>query len=417
VKPLRSTSQPICIVGGAGHVGLPLALTLANSGAHVCILDVDIETMELIQRGTMPFREEGAQELLLAALASGRLEFTSSYAAVAAAKTVIVTIGTPIDEFMNPTIRRLARCFEDMLPYLHDEQLLVMRSTVYPGVTEWLDAFLDDRGVRPRLAFCPERIVQGYAIRELSSLPQIVSGTSAEAIALAAELFEAIAPEIVYLEPRESEFVKLFSNAYRYIQFAISNQFYMIAASSGVDYQRVLYGMKHNYPRMRDVPSAGFAAGPCLFKDTMQLSAFYDNQFSLGHAAMLVNEGLPLYVVDQLARDVDLGRTTVGLLGMAFKANSDDRRSSLAYKLKKMLSFRAHRVLTTDPHVRDDQELLPLDEVLTASEVLILCVPHDEYRMLSLDNKRVVDVWNYLRHASMTDCPAMTGSERVSLPT
>ena len=138
--------------------------------------------------------------------------------------------------------------------------------------------------------------------------------------------------------------------------------------------------MKHNYPRARNIPRPGFAAGPCLVKDTMQLAAYARNQFGLGHAAMLINEGLVLHVIDDLQRRFDLGNMTVGLLGMAFKAEVDDIRASLSYKFKKALASHAREVLTTDPFVTTDPDLLPLDEVIARSDLLILCTPHACYK-------------------------------------
>jgi UDP-N-acetyl-D-mannosaminuronic acid dehydrogenase len=143
------------------------------------------------------------------------------------------------------------------------------------------------------------------------------------------------------------------------------------------------------------MPGPGFAAGPCLFKDTMQLAAFTNNNFTLGHAAMMVNEGQPLYVVERVAAKHDLASMTVGILGMAFKSGSDDIRSSLSYKLKRILRFRAREVLTTDPYVTVDENLLPLDEVLSRADLLIIGAPHPEYRRLKA-SVPVIDVWDLL---------------------
>jgi UDP-N-acetyl-D-mannosaminuronic acid dehydrogenase len=154
-----------------------------------------------------------------------------------------------------------------------------------------------------------------------------------------------------------------------------------------------------DYPRAADMPGAGFAAGPCLFKDTMQLAAFSDNSFVLGHAAMLVNEGLPLYLVTHLEKEHDLSSMTVGILGMAFKGESDDIRSSLSYKLKRILEFRAGAVLCTDPYVVVDDSLVPLERVLAESDLLVVAAPHAAYRDLETDLP-VADVWNLLGRGS-----------------
>ena len=396
---LNSTAKrppaDICVVGGAGHVGLPLSIVFASKNQRVLIYDLNLEAMDAIRGGHMPFMELGAESLLQSVLAKGLLAFTNQAEDIANARVIIITIGTPVDEFLNPSLRVMTRCLDELLPFLSEDQLVVIRSTVYPGVTESMAKYALSKGKRLQLAFCPERIVEGHAIEELQTLPQIVSGTTAEAEDEAAALFRLIAPEVVRLAPIEAELAKVFTNAYRYIQFAVTNQFYMIASAAKLDYYRILDGMKRNYPRSKDFPLAGFAAGPCLFKDTMQLASFYRNQFGLGFQAMLVNEGMPQFIVDRLDATNPLDQMTVGLLGMAFKAESDDPRFSLSYKLKKILMFRAKAVLTTDPYVKNDPALLGLDEVIRRSDVLILCVPHNAYRGLNLEHKVVVDIWNF----------------------
>ena len=384
----------ICMVGGAGHVGLPLAIVFAARGRRVRVYDIDRKALESIAGGAMPFMEQGAEPLLQQALAGGRLHLTADPAGIAGVPVVILTIGTPIDEFLNPTLRLIKKCVDELLPYLSDGQLLILRSTVYPSVTDWLSKYVAQNGKNLLVAFCPERIVQGQAVEELQTLPQIVSGTTPAAEEAAARLFSVIAPSIVRLTPAEAEFAKLFSNAFRYIHFAVANQFYMIASNAGVDYYKVMAGLKQDYSRAKYIPSAGLAAGPCLFKDTMQLAAFSKNQFSIGYSAMLVNEGLPSFMVDQLRQQYPLEALTVGLLGMAFKADNDDPRSSLSYKLKRLLAFHAGAVLTTDPYVKGDSDILPLDEVMRRSDVLVLCVPHTVYRRLDTTDKIAVDIWN-----------------------
>jgi UDP-N-acetyl-D-mannosaminuronic acid dehydrogenase len=390
-------SADITVVGGAGHVGIPLVLAFAEAGLRVNVSDINKASLDMLRAGCLPFIEFGAEAALKKALLDSRLTFTCSPEGVSKGRPVIITIGTPIDEFLNPVRRVVQDYVDSVLPFLVDGQLIVLRSTVFPGTTNWLASYFRSKGRDLLVAFCPERIVQGAGLKELRELPQIVSGTTPEAECLAVELFKRVAPEVVVVSPIEAEFAKLFSNAYRYIEFAITNEFYLVSKSAGVDYQRVLKAMKHHYPRLNAVPQPGFAAGPCLVKDTMQLSAFARNQFALGHAALLINEGLVLHVVDDLKRRYDLANSTVGLLGMAFKAESDDTRASLSYKFKKVLSTQTRAVLTTDPFVTTDTDLRQLDEVISNSDLMILCAPHAAYRDADFLGKPVFDLWGHLQ--------------------
>jgi UDP-N-acetyl-D-mannosaminuronic acid dehydrogenase len=399
--PARFDSADLTVVGGAGHVGVPLVLAFAEAGYRVNVHDLNRNALETLRSGRLPFIEYGGEELLVRALKKERLVFTSSPADISPTAPVVITIGTPIDEFLNPVRKVVQDCIDALLPHLADGQLLVLRSTVFPGTTDWLHAYLRRSNRDLKLAFCPERMVQGHGIKELKETPQIISGTTPAAEEEASKLFSAIAPELIRVTPREAEFAKLFSNAYRYIEFATANQFYLITKAAGLDYRKIFDAMKRNYPRARNIPTPGFAAGPCLMKDTMQLAAFAQNQFSLGNAAMLVNEGLALHVCDDLRRRYDLSRMTVGLLGMAFKADVDDTRASLSYKFKKALASLCEAVLTTDPYVTTDPELLALDDVIRRSDLLILCAPHSTYRDLDFGGKPVVDVWGFLTKANV----------------
>ena len=390
----NSTSNiDLTIIGGAGHIGLPLALIFAKSGLRVLIHDINKTTLELIQNGFLPYIEYGAEDLLRTMLKEKRLFFSDDFSDIPDSGPIVITIGTPVDEFLNPVHSYVKNFFVNLKQYINSNHLLILRSTVYPGTTDWLAKLLQSENIFAKLAFCPERIVQGYALQELSSMPQIIGGIDAQSEMLATKLFKLISSDVVCVKPIEAEFAKLFSNSYRYIQFAVSNQFYMIADAAGVNYSNIVHAMTHSYPRMQGFPSAGFAAGPCLFKDTMQLSSFAQNQFSIGSSAMLANEGLPLYVIEKIKKTFDLNQLTVGLLGMAFKPEIDDIRSSLSYKIKKILLLSAKKVLTTDPYVNCDPDLTDLETTLNQSDIFIMCTPHTCYRTLDFQNKPVIDVW------------------------
>ena len=320
---------------------------------------------------------------------------TTDPAVVEDAESVVVVIGTPVDEHLNPDPRAIPRALGLCSNYFRDGQQLVLRSTVYPGVTTQVERMVAELGVRMDVSFCPERIAEGKAMTELYSLPQIVGARTEDARARATSLFRRLTQTTVDLSPEEAELAKLFTNTWRYIKFAAANQFFMMANDRDLDFDRIRRALAQDYPRAADMPGAGFAAGPCLFKDTMQLAAFNNNNFALGHSAMLINEGLPLYLVARLEERHELANLTVGILGMAFKAESDDTRSSLSYKLKRILEFKAKKVLCTDPMVVTDPALVPLDEVLASSDVLVIATPHEAYRGLETALP-VADVWNLL---------------------
>jgi UDP-N-acetyl-D-mannosaminuronic acid dehydrogenase len=382
----------VVIVGGCGHVGLPLALSLADCGYTVGINDIDRAKIAMVQAGKVPFVETGAEELLGKLLPTGRLELSPDPTLIERTNTVILVIGTPIDEFMNPSVRIFDKVLDELIPHFRRGSLVVLRSTVFPGTTETVERRLVAAGIEAEVAFCPERIAEGHALEELRTLPQLIGVNSDSAFERAGRLFERLGVAVVRTNPLEAELAKLLTNTWRYMKFAIANQFFQIASRSGVDYNRMLEAIRFEYPRAADLPGPGFAAGPCLLKDTMQLSAFTPDHFPMGQAAMQVNEGLPGYIVDTLnARKPLVGRT-VGILGMAFKGESDDPRASLSYKLRKLAAFKGATVMCTDPYIHDSS-FESLDKVVRDSDVLIVAAPHRAYRKLALDGRDVVDIW------------------------
>jgi UDP-N-acetyl-D-mannosaminuronic acid dehydrogenase len=392
-------TRDVAVIGGGGHVGLPLAMIFADVGFKTHVYDINASTVEKIRSGVMPFVEEDGAETLRRTLDSGRLTASSTPEGLKDCRFVITIVGTPIDEHLNPNLSVIHKALDSCAEHLRDGQIMILRSTVFPGVSRHVQEYLRAKGLKIDVAFCPERVAQGYSLREFRSLPQIISAFKPEVLAAVKELFGRFTKEFVEMEPMEAELAKLMTNAWRYIQFATVNQFYMIASKHGLDFSRILNGCRHNYPRMIGMPGPGLAAGPCLVKDTMQLAAFSNNQFVLGHSAMLINEGLPAHLIDLaktelLKQDRTLHDCTAGILGMAFKGESDDPRDSLAYKMRKLLTFEAKRVICTDPYIQDDS-FLPLDQFTREAEVVFVATPHKAYRSLQFPaGKTVIDVWN-----------------------
>lgn len=416
----------LCVIGGAGHVGLPFGVVAANSGIKTVLLDVNKTNLSLIAQGQFPFKENNGDSELKKALKKNKLFVSSSSSVVSESAAILLVTGTPVDEYLSPNIKAFTNIVEAYEPYCRNGQLLILRSTIYPGTTEKVQHYFKERGKKIHVAFCPERIVQGEAIHELRKLPQIIAGCTPEAVCKARKLFSKITTRsIVSLSPLEAELSKLYANAWRYITFAAANQFFMIATDFGLDFGRIQEAMRKDYPRMKGLPQPGFAAGPCLLKDTMQLASFYNNNFSLGHSAMLINEGLPRYIIntikksdvvvekdsplsvklaaysnplsDSLRATKNLRNKTVGILGMAFKSESDDSRDSLSYKLKKIAQTECKKVLCHDVFIKD-ATFSTIDQLLNESNVIILATPHMAYKTINpkkYPNKQFIDIWHF----------------------
>ncbi len=389
---MTSFPHDVVIIGGGGHVGLPLGIAFAARGRSVVLYDISQPAVDTINAGVLPFREAGADELLPEVLASGALVATTDPRAISQAEHVIVVVGTPVDAQLTPDAEVVPRAVAHVADRLRPGQLVVLRSTVFPGVTKRVEQLLAQHGVDVDIAFCPERIVEGKALEEIFTLPQLIAARTDRGRARATALFASLTDSLVQLSPEEAELAKLFTNAWRYIKFATANQLFMLAAEHGLDYDRIREGLAQDYPRAADLPRAGFAAGPCLFKDTVQLSASAHHTFAIGNAAIHVNEGLPHYLVSRVERRFDLSTMRVGILGMAFKGDSDDRRSSLSYKLKGILAFRALEVLTADPFVTDDPDLVEQEKVFANCDLIFIGAPHTAYRDMQWDGP-VADIW------------------------
>tara|TARA_B100000963_G_scaffold289850_1_gene259468 strand:- start:1422 stop:2594 length:1173 start_codon:yes stop_codon:yes gene_type:complete len=385
----------ITVVGGCGHIGLPLSIILCNKGYDVIAYDLNKEIFKDIKKGRMPFLENNGQIQLKKALKTKRLTLTDKPILKMKTGDFIITIGTPVDEFLNPSTNLLKKCIKDLSNYISDKSLIMLRSTVSPGTTEWLSNYLNrSKKKRIYVSFCLERVVQGHTFDEIGSIPQIIAGTSKEANRRSSNYFKKITKKIIFTSPKEAELTKLFSNAFRYIQFAIANQFFMLADEYDLNFKNIRKAMTMSYPRAENLPSPGFAAGPCLFKDTMQLVSFAQNNFTLGFNAMLINEGLILYLIKKIEKMTNLKNKSVGLLGMAFKANIDDTRASLSFKLKKLLETKSKKVFCNDPYIKNNKSLVSINQVLNC-DIIIVCVPHKDYKKLKFKkNKIVINIWN-----------------------
>lgn len=390
---------------GIGRVGLPLALVLAKEGFKVTGIDVSEERLSLIRNRKVPFVEEGAQSLLKKFYNNGfvALHESSLPEILPQMDAVLLTLGTPMNDNFSPDVTQITNFLDKFSKYFKKGQLIVLRSTVAPGTTEYIARFLKENyswGVVGKdifLAYCPERIAEGKAVEELYEIPQIIGTVDEKSRELSAKIFTKLTKKLLFTDSRSAELAKLYSNMYRYIDFAIGNEFMLIADEHGRDIYEILRLVNDGYKR-GGIKGPGLTAGPCLVKDGFFLldkSPYLD----LVAAAWRLNENIPGFL---LRRIKDKGESLVGkkvaLLGLGFKKNIDDLRYSLSLKMQNYLITEGAKVFSHDPFIKS----VSLQDSLKDADVLIIATNHDVFKKLKIKTlKKVVkknciicDIWN-----------------------
>ncbi len=400
---------------GIGRVGLPLALMIASKNYFVFGVDRDTEKADTINKGKMPFIEHGAKALLKKT--KGRsFVATTDYSVVRQCSVIIITLGTPIDENMNPVFTQIESAIETMKPYLKRGQLLILRSTVSPGTTEYVASMIEEEtdlkiGKNFYLAFCPERISEGRSIEEIPKITQIVGGLDKKSTKIASELFQSIGVKTLETDAVSSELAKLFTNMYRYINFAISNEFMVLAEKYKRDIYEIINLVNYGYPR-GGLRSPGLTGGPCLFKDGFFLIS--DLPFGdLISASWKINESIPVMLVNRVAEQMKLKGKRATVLGLTFKADIDDIRESLSFKVRKSL-FRERAIVTLhDPYIREYayQEIeTDVYKAVKNADLIFVATNHKEYKKLDIEKLKslakkeclVCDIWNVFKTNKIT---------------
>ena len=389
-----NNKRNISVIGGTGHVGFALGLIFSSKGFNVSLIDKHKENIKKVNSGKVPFLEENSQGLLKKMLKKKKIYATNNLEDVKKSKYIIVCIGTPVDKKLNPKLKNFTNFFYELKKFLKKDQIVIIRSSIYPGTCNKIYKIIKNKCAN--LSYCPERIVQGKAISELPKLPQLVSGKNKISITGSKNLFKRVCKKIIETEVIEAELVKLLSNAYRYINFSIANQFYMICQNLDLNFFKIRDIMRDGYMRNANVPLPGFTAGPCLLKDTMQLSSFYNHNFLLGHSAMNINEGIPKFIIKKLEKKFNLKKKVVGVLGLTFKSETDDIRDSLAIKLLKLLKSKKIKTLQSDEYFITNKNVNK-KYLVKNSDIIILSTPHKAYKKLKIGkNKTLVDIWSLI---------------------
>ncbi len=338
--------RTVCVVG-TGHIGLPLAAVLADAGFDVIGYDTNDEFITSVNTtGDPGFEEEGLEELLRRHLHE-RLTLTAT--PPTAQDAYIITVGTPLEPGTDrPNQDRIRVAVERLAPAFGPDPLVVLRSTVSIGTTRAVVLPAIRRNTeRFGLAFCPERTIEGKAIPEMRSLPQIIGGLDEESADRAEALFRAITPRIVRVSSLEAaEMIKLINNSYRDLTFAFANEMALIAERLGLHASELIRAANVDYPRS-NVARPGFVGGPCLEKDSLILiDSLHQVDFRprVIEEARRINQALPEHVATRLLDELwALGRPArrakILISGFAFKGQppTEDIRGSAAIPLMRRL--------------------------------------------------------------------------------
>jgi UDP-N-acetyl-D-mannosaminuronic acid dehydrogenase len=390
---------------GLGRVGLPLALSFADRGLSVIGIDNDPARLDSVRAGTMPFQETGAQELLDRVGPSGRLSLSERVADAAAARHIVITLGTPSFSHIEIDMRDIRSALDELLGALRPGHALTLRSTVAPGTTEFVAGYLAKHrgfqiGEDVYVAHAPERIAAGRFLEEIDSLPCIIGGVGARSGEVAAELFGVFRAPIVQTTPVQAELAKIWANILRYTHFALPNLLMMDCERYGANVFEVIDLVNRDYPR-GGLAQPGLTAGTCLRKD-FAFSEERSNAPGMLLAVSRVNESVPLFLVEGIKRRLgSLSGRKVAVLGLAFKADTDDERDSLAHKLIRLLERELADVVAHDPHV--STPTVSFEEAVENADVVVVATNHSEFcdpRALAAIARRtsadclVVDPWN-----------------------
>ena len=411
LKKIQEKNATICILG-LGRVGLPLASVFSTKGLKVIGVDIDEERLSSIKNWICPFYDPALQENLNESKKLGMLEVVNDVEKVKnAIDVIIVTVGTPTTQGNSVDYSQVFTALEEVSKVDLRGKIVIMRSTLPPKTTtEIIIPFLESKtGLKAgddfQLAVCPERILEGRAVKEIHEIPEIVGGINQLSNDIVTELFRYINPEkkFAYTTITGAELAKLFTNVFRYIEFALANEFAIWAEMYGENASDIIDVSNYEYSRS-NIPKPGFAGGPCLSKDGL----FLDNNTtfsSIVSTAWKVNESIPQHVVNKIKEsEGNLFGRKIGVLGVSFKAGSDDIRNSPSQKLIDLLKATGAIIKTHDPFVNDTSSL---NEVLEDSEIIIVATNHEEFKNLTNEivnskAKLIYDVWGLYKKENLS---------------
>lgn len=378
----------IGVIGGLGHIGLPLSCLLQINGSSVVIIDENKTIFDSVSSGKPPFFEPNLNDNLKKAIKNG-LQITNDYKKISECEYVVVTIGTSSSEKDKINFENL---INKTIEILAPNSKLILRSTVDYGTCSKLlkNKILQDKNIK--LAYCPERIAEGKAFEEIVKLPQII-GTVQKNFSEFEAFFNVIGTKTINVTYEEAEFIKLFSNVYRYSEFSLINEFKNISSKINLDFNRILEVATLDYPRLENVASPGFVGGPCLPKDTKTFVENFKQENNIIDLFLNTNEQFLENILTEIKKNC-LSKKII-FLGITFKPESDDLRGSVSYELSKKLKIDGFEVFIVEPNIPDkaiEEMTYVYEDVKEESNYVIIGTNHKEFKNYDFKDKEVLKI-------------------------
>ena len=384
MKVLKSN---VSVIGGAGHIGLPLSCYIASKGHKVTIVDINENIINDLRNNKLPFNEVNLEHYWKQAK-KNKIKLSTKTQSIKDSDFIIITLGS---SSKTKDIKIFDKVLNDVLQNAPHSSKIILRSTINIETIEKIEENKLFVKKNIKLAYCPERIAEGMSLEELPTMPQIIGVKDDADYKIFKDFFESIdilCKKTTYIN---AVFLKLFTNTYRYAEFSLVNEFYNIAKNQSIDFDEVVSLAKDNYPRLKNLPSKGFVAGPCLIKDTETFIKEYDEKNKLLNSIQDTNTRFFKNIFRECVETFE--NKTVIQLGLSFKPNSDDLRTSLSLEFYFYLLENDFTVYPVDKYIESsDIKVYKFEDVKDLSNNILISTYHDYFKSFDISNKKVVVV-------------------------
>lgn len=409
--------KPDIALLGLGYIGLPTAVTMANTGMNVIGVDVDALRVAAINQGEAPRSEPGLQEELSNALASGKFKAVTE---VPSAENYIIAVPTPLNSDSSIDMQFIEAAARSIAPVLEGGELIILESTSPPTTTDRLarivlemrsdlraDGDLADAQKPPiYFAHCPERILPGKALEELRNNDRIIGGTSPAATRRAAELYGRLCTgKMLETDALTAELAKLTENSFRDVNIAFANELSIICDKLGVNVWELI-DLANHHPRVNILNPGAGVGGHCIAVDPWFIVNSAPDQATLIRTARQVNDSKIDWVVRKVADEItSTPRASISILGLSYKPDIEDLRESPAVKITSQLleKFPETQFRIAEPNIDtlptevarfSNAQKVSEQDAISFGDVLVVLVSHTQFKRVPVDalnNKVIID--------------------------